>query len=93
MNKLLILAFTIAFSSLTSAEEVVSSAALVDAGAAPAASVEKSFKSLDANQDNVISRTEAEGQTELLNAFIDIDIDRTGDISEVEYNKFATLAK
>lgn len=92
MNKLLILAFTVAFSSFTSAEEVASPA-LADEVAASTAPAVTSFKTLDANQDNVISRTEAEEQKELLSAFIDIDVDRTGDLSEVEYNKFAMLAK
>jgi len=56
-------------------------------------SIEASFQSMDANQDGVISIEEAEMNDMLLDAFIDLDLDKTADLSKEEYSKFAALTK
>ncbi|MFT6985989.1 MAG: hypothetical protein ACJAT7_001810 [Psychromonas sp.] len=52
-----------------------------------------SFQAIDTNLDGVINRMEAEADTKLLGAFITLDLDKTGDLNEVEYNKFVMLTK
>lgn len=96
MNKTLIFAFTIAFSSFAAADELAelgitqtSSSSLV----ASTAGIIPSFQTIDTDQDNTISLTEAENAEGLVNVFLDIDLDRTGDLSEVEYNKFTMVSK
>lgn len=92
MNKSLILALTIAFSSFVSADEIVIPS-VVDEAVPSIAENMPSFQTMDTNQDNAISLTEAEAKEGLLTVFLDIDLDRTGDLSEVEYNKFVMTAK
>ena len=55
--------------------------------------IETSFQSMDANQDGVISFEEAEMNDMLLDAFIELDLDKTTDLSKEEYSKFAALTK
>ena len=55
--------------------------------------IETSFQTMDANQDGVISIEEAEMNEILLDAFIELDLDKTADLSKEEYSKFATLTK
>jgi len=55
--------------------------------------IEASFQSMDANQDGVISIEEAEMNDMLLDAFIELDLDKTADLSKEEYSKFAALTK
>jgi len=87
MKKSLILAVaTIAFSSFASAaDDVVVPSAAID--------VEANFQAMDKNLDGVISLAEAEGQDKLLAAFPDLDLDKTGDLNEGEFKKFAMIKK
>jgi len=55
--------------------------------------VDASFQTMDANQDGVISIEEAETNDMLINAFVELDLDKTADLSKEEFSKFAALAK
>lgn len=74
MNKLLTVAFAIAFSSVVSANE--------------AAVVKTSFQSIDTDQNGVISPAEASDNKTLSLAFAKLDTDSDGTLSETEYSKF-----
>ena len=52
-----------------------------------------SFQAIDTNLDGIINRKEAEADNKLLDSFIALDLDKTGDLNEVEYNKFVMLTK
>ena len=87
MKKLLILASLFAVSTFASADEAV-----ITEGIIPVA-IEISFQSMDANQDGLISIQEAETNDMLIDAFIDLDLDKTADLTKVEYSKFAALTE
>lgn len=72
-------------------ESVISSTA--DKTVVPDTMNQISFQDIDTNQDGVINRTEAEADTELMGAFIDLDLDQTGDLNKVEYHKFVMVTK
>ena len=55
------------------------------------ASEKTSFKAIDLNLDGLISLTEAEHTQGLLTAFPDLDVNQDGDLTEIEYKKFAML--
>jgi len=55
--------------------------------------VDASFQTMDANQDGVISIEEAEKNDMLINAFVELDLDKTADLSKEEFSKFAALTK
>jgi len=78
MNKLLILTLTAVFSSFA---------------AATTHNVPKPtpFEAIDTNVDGFISLTEAENKKGLLNAFPDLDLNRDGNLTETEYEKFAAM--
>jgi len=73
-------------------EETAAVETLATEGVLPEA-IEASFQSMDANQDGVISIEEAEMNDMLLDAFIQLDLDKTTDLSKEEYSKFALLTK
>ena len=83
MNKTLFIAFSIAFSSVAAANEA--------AVPVPAPEVEITFQSIDTNADGVISLTEVSDKEDLLLAFAELDLDKNGDLTEIEYNKFREL--
>jgi len=58
-----------------------------------AKAIEAGFQSMDANQDGAISIEEAEMNDMLLEAFPQLDLDKTADLSKEEYSKFDTLTK
>lgn len=66
-------------------------AAVAAADAALASTSEVNFENIDSNLDGVISITEAQNDEGLLTIFPDLDLDNTGDLSEVEYEKFTML--
>jgi Ca2+-binding EF-hand superfamily protein len=74
MNKTLIIALTLAFSSFASANET--------------AAVESSFSAFDVDQNGLISLNEASTNEALSVAFTNLDIDQNGDLSEDEFSKF-----
>ena len=82
MNKTLTLAFAVAFSSVVSANDT----APVDVNKVTA--METNFKSIDANLDGVISLAEVSDKEVLQLAFDDLDLDKNGELTEDEYNKF-----
>ena len=73
-------------------DETVISSTTSDADVSDAM-IHSSFQAIDTNQDGIINMTEAEADTELLGAFIELDLDKTGDLNEVEYNKFVMVTK
>jgi Ca2+-binding EF-hand superfamily protein len=87
MNKLLILAFTIAFSSLATANETV----VVDA--MKTAETDMSFESIDVDSDGVISMEEVSEHEVLQLAFEELDANKDGSISEDEYQKLSEITQ
>jgi Ca2+-binding EF-hand superfamily protein len=73
---------TITINETASTDEVISTE-----------TIKPSFQSMDANQDGLISIDEAESNEMLLEAFVELDLDKTADLTEAEYSKFAALAE
>ena len=87
MKKSIILASLFAASTFVSAEESITLEGVI-----PEA-VEASFQSMDANQDGLISIEEAEVNEKLLEAFVDLDLDKTADLTKAEFSKFAAISE
>jgi len=84
MNRLLILTLTAIFSSFAAAA----------INNTPKLSVsETTFKTIDRNADGFISLTEAENIEALLATFPDLDLNRDGNLTEAEYEKFLTIVQ
>ena len=83
---------TVSTEGVTPAENVTAAEEVPAEGIIPAA-IEESFQSMDANQDGVISITEAENNDVLLDAFSELDLDKTADLTKAEYSKFVALTQ
>jgi len=88
MNKTLILALTIAFSSFASANETAPVNLTTSVETLETAAVETSFEAFDVDQDGLISLNEASTNEALSIAFSTLDIDQNGDLTEDEFSKF-----
>lgn len=82
MKNSLILASLFAFSTFVTANEVAIPESIV-----PAA-VEVSFEALDLDADGVVTLEEAKDNEALVDAFTELDLDLTGDLTAVELSKF-----
>lgn len=82
MKNTLILTSLFAFSTLVSADEVVMPETIV-----PAA-VEVSFETLDVDNNGVVTLEEAKDNEALVDAFSELDLDKTGDLTAIELSKF-----
>jgi Ca2+-binding EF-hand superfamily protein len=82
MKYSLILASLFAVSTFVSADEAVVPESIV-----PAA-VEVSFEALDADQDGVVTLEEVKDNEALVDAFAELDLDQTGDLTASELSKF-----
>jgi len=89
MNKTLILALTIAFSSFASANETSPVDLTTSVEGLKTAAVETSFETYDVDQDGLISLNEAATNEALSIAFTTLDIDQNGDLSEDEFSNFS----
>tara|TARA_R110001583_G_scaffold21088_1_gene80257 strand:- start:24517 stop:24780 length:264 start_codon:yes stop_codon:yes gene_type:complete len=87
MNKILILALTIAFSSLASANETVAIDAMKTTES------ETSFESIDVDSDGVISMEEVAEHEVLQLAFDELDANKDGSISEDEYKNLSEITQ
>lgn len=87
MNKILILALTIAFSSMASANETV----VIDE--MKGTDMETTFESIDTDADGVISMEEVSEHEVLQLAFEELDTDEDGSISEEEYQKLTEVTQ
>lgn len=109
MKKLLIIASVFAATAFTastfvSADEsektkalVAESTALLEKAVSSegivSEAIEVSFKTIDKNQDNVISIEEAGVNDMLLESFMELDLDKTEDLTKAEYSKFSAMTK
>ncbi|WP_413700456.1 EF-hand domain-containing protein [Psychromonas sp. KJ10-10] len=87
MNKTLILALTVAFSSMASANENL----VMDE--MKSAEMETTFESIDVDTDGVISMEEVSEHEVLQLAFEELDVDKDGSINEEEYKKLTEVAQ
>lgn len=88
MNKTLMIALTLAFSSFASANETAPVDLTTSVETLKTAAVESSFAAFDVDQDGLISLNEASTNEALSVAFTNLDIDQNGDLSEDEFSKF-----
>ena len=87
MNKILILAFTVAFSSLATANETVTTDAMKITDTA------LSFESIDVDSDGAISMEEVSEHVALQLAFDELDANKDGSISEDEYENLSEITQ
>ena len=73
--------------STEGAEEVAPAEGII-----PAA-IDESFQNMDVNHDGLISITEAENNDVLIDAFSELDLDKTADLTKEEYSKFVALTQ
>lgn len=92
MKNTLILASMLAFSTFVSAEEAVVPESLIAVASENTVPV-VSFKALDVSLDGFVSLDEVGDNEGLLESFIELDLDKSGDLSEVEFNKLTTIVE